>query len=1164
MIDRSTYTSLIKQNKSDVLFAAMQKLLEKSSDMIFVKDLDLTYVAGTQSFAEMVGKPSMNEVLGRTDHEIFQDNKLSRRYTADDRKLLTTGLDLIDYVEPLTDKNGKARYSSTSKYILTDQHGQPIGLLGIGKDITRDMKLEQQYHQEISHLFDLPEDTYSVILFDVTDWRIIAQRRQEIGGLSFPSFDTMEEFLSLALSSICDRQSDTYGTYQQISQPYLLDIYAQGQRSFRLEYYRQLNHNNPCWIQEEWLFMPDPRNDHLNIMVLVRDIQDMKIAEEELIQAAQTDEMTGLLNRAASWKQIQKYLATEGADGCHALFMIDLDDFKLVNDTYGHRAGDMLLTKMASAIKSCFRENDIVGRIGGDEFFVLAKNMFDQDSIRDRAEYLLSVSRAVYATHTTAIGSVSIGISCYPTDGYLLDALYEKADEALYKAKGIGKNRFVFSSDKQTQWSVNALARRYESYNSQVVDHSNSICYISDMETYELLHLTKAGMKLYGLTRAEEYLGRKCYQVIMGLEQPCPFCTNCKLTEGIEYRWEWYNPNICKWFDRTSSIIPLDGRLCHLEIGRDITARKEELSFLSGKLTMEDVLFRCLHTLTTEQDMDIALQRFLEAVGGFYQANRAYIFEFDLEHNLLNNTFEWCASGVSAEIDRLQNLPLDVVSNWIRKFKTHGEFSISSLGNDVNPDSDEYRILEMQGIESLMAAPIHKNGVISGFIGVDDPRQNQGNLTLLRSVSEFVQTELEQRRLVKELERMSFIDTLTGLKNRNQFVWTLKEYDHRHLDSLGVISVDINGLKSINNARGHSFGDHIIQRVGHILSSTLSCNALSCNVFRTNGGEFIGIYENVSKDIFHQNVLTLQNTFDLEHDYTVSIGCAWSTEDNMIQNLLDQAEEMLRANKHSYYHARLLEGGGTSSHGFYDEVAHEIQEGRFMVYYQPQINLQTGKIFGAEALVRKKDDAGCLISPGKFIPFYEMQGVIGLIDMFVLDSACSTLRYWMDLGHNLHLSVNFSRITLLESGIVDEMCRVCAAHCVPNSSITIEVTESISKMDQAQLTELIRSINNAGFTISLDDFGSKYSNLAILAEMDFNEIKFDRSLINSLEHNPKSQIVMKNSIRMCHNLPKTHALAEGIETKGQLDLLVSYDCDYGQGDYFSKPIPPEKFLKLLT
>lgn len=140
------------------------------------------------------------------------------------------------------------------------------------------------------------------------------------------------------------------------------------------------------------------------------------------------------------------------------------------------------------------------------------------------------------------------------------------------------------------------------------------------METYELLHLTKAAMDLYGMKGPEEYLGKKCYQVVMGLEQPCPFCTNDKIREGREYRWERYNENINRWFDRKSSVIDIEGRPCHLEVGQDITARKEELSLLSGKLTMEDVLFRCLNTLTREKNLDTAVKLFLEAVGGYHKA----------------------------------------------------------------------------------------------------------------------------------------------------------------------------------------------------------------------------------------------------------------------------------------------------------------------------------------------------------------------------------------------------------------------------------------------------------------------------------------------------------------------------------------------------------------
>ena len=144
------------------------------------------------------------------------------------------------------------------------------------------------------------------------------------------------------------------------------------------------------------------------------------------------------------------------------------------------------------------------------------------------------------------------------------------------------------------------------------------------------------------------------------------------------------------------------------------------------------------------------------------------------------------------------------------------------------------------------------------------------------------------------------------------------------------------------------------------------------------------------------------------------------------------------------------------------------------------------------------------------------------------------------------------------------MIQACKRNHIPTSAITVEVTESISKMDQKQLTALMERIRNAGFSLSLDDFGSQFSNLSILSVMDFDELKFDRSLVMTLEENEKSQVVMAHSVQMCRDLKHTHSLAEGIETEGQLKLLQNYQCDYGQGYYFSKPLPPQEFETLLA
>ncbi|MEW4414841.1 bifunctional diguanylate cyclase/phosphodiesterase [Clostridium sp. AN503] len=697
----------------------------------------------------------------------------------------------------------------------------------------------------------------------------------------------------------------------------------------------------------------------------------------------------------------------------------------------------------------------------------------------------------------------------------------------------------------------------HEEYDSLLMDRSGYLCYICDTETYETLHLTRAAMDLYGLKSPEEYTGRQCYDLLQGLDSPCPFCPNSKLKHGENYCWEHYNTKLDRWLAATDTLLTIEGRSCKMEVANDITQQKEQVSQLSDRLSIESALIECVGILAHEKDMKAAINHFLETIGHFYQARRAYIFEFDPENTIMNNTFEWCDENVSREINNLQEIPIEYASDWLKMFEEKGNFSISSLHKELDPSEPGYRILNDQGIEKLLAAPFLKGEKITGFLGVDDPCVNSTDLTLLRAASDFIMEELEKRRLMSDLEYASFTDLLTGLKNRNQYIRVLSDYSRTPPDSLGVIFIDINGMKKLNDTYGHSFGDYVIIRVASILKEHLTDN-----LFRIGGDEFVALYPNISKEEFEKKVLNLRREYDADKDCDVSLGYTWSSGELDVVSQIRQADELMYAEKQSYYHSILCTGRMART-GMASEVLQEIKNDRFVVFYQPQFHIKSQKIIGAEALVRKKDNDGVLIPPDRFIPFYELEGVIRHVDLYVLETVCTNLQKWMSEDIPLRISVNFSRVTLMEPDIVKTILDICRRYGVPSSYIMVEVTESISKMDHEQLKRLVHDLAEAGFTISLDDFGSKYSNLSILTALDFNEIKFDKTLVDELEKNPKSQVVMQNSIHICRDLKNTHSIAEGIETRGQLDLLLDYACDYGQGYYFSRPLSEEQFSKLL-
>ena len=425
---------------------AFRVLLENTSDMIFVKDIHLKYVAASIPFVRMVGKEKMQEIIDKTDLEIFEDKDLARRYVSDDYKLLENNVDLLSYIEPITEKNGHARYGETSKFILRDTSGNPIGLLGITKDITREYMAKQHYQRELQYLFELPKDTYAAAYIDIDDWRVISQRRQIIGESTLQSCETVEELSECAVASILDKKCEAALFYKQFNAVTLKEIYKIGKTMFSFQYQRVMPDESIRWVRNDVRFLNDADNGHLCMILLAKDIHAKKQEEYELTKAAEMDKMTMLYNRETVMTYIHQILE-EHPDHMHALFMIDIDNFKTLNDTLGHLAGDAYLISLADEIKSCFRENDIKGRIGGDEFFVLMKNVPDTSVVERKSKNLIERIQKLSENYPGIHVSGSIGISLYPIDGKTLNELYLKADQALYNAKRNGKNQFVMNGN---------------------------------------------------------------------------------------------------------------------------------------------------------------------------------------------------------------------------------------------------------------------------------------------------------------------------------------------------------------------------------------------------------------------------------------------------------------------------------------------------------------------------------------------------------------------------------------------------------------------------------------------------------------------------------------------------------------------------------------------
>ena len=248
-----------------------------------------------------------------------------------------------------------------------------------------------------------------------------------------------------------------------------------------------------------------------------------------------------------------------------------------------------------------------------------------------------------------------------------------------------------------------------------------------------------------------------------------------------------------------------------------------------------------------------------------------------------------------------------------------------------------------------------------------------------------------------------------------------------------------------------------------------------------------------------------------------------------------------------------------------NDLRHAVQERQFTVFYQPKYNIQCDppKLVSAEALIRWKHPELRMISPGQFIPLFECNGLIGIVDDFVWHEAAEQVRKWRDkFDFTLPVSVNLSRSDVFDPTLIDRLVELVKKNSLEYGCIKLEVTESAYTDNAKRVLDVIRQLRELGFQIEMDDFGSGYSSLNMLSDMPIDVLKMDMKFIRNIETSETDRRLVSLILDIAKYL-NVSVVAEGVETEGQLKILQERNCDVVQGYYFSRPLPPEEFEALI-
>ena len=432
-------------------------------------------------------------------------------------------------------------------------------------------------------------------------------------------------------------------------------------------------------------------------------------------------------------------------------------------------------------------------------------------------------------------------------------------------------------------------------------------------------------------------------------------------------------------------------------------------------------------------------------------------------------------------------------------------------------------------------------------------------------------SSLTHRIMHAELTNITNIDPLTKLKNRNSLLSEVNALSVNY--NIGVIYLNVNGLKQINSKMGVKTGDTILVKTASLLKQLLHDSEY---IYRIGGDEFVGIYPNIEEHDFLMVSDMLKAFMTSDKGFSVSVGTSWVKSGVLIQSAINQAESDMYSEKKKYYRVHHGDENTTRYRSQNDTLLNIIEpariqnliaDGCFKVMYQPKFRIQgdIAEIAGAEALVRLIIN-DTLIPPDDFIPALESAHYTHLIDYYVFETICKRMRERLDNNQKiLPVSCNFSRHTIVRPDFKSKLKEIMDKYHLSYDMIPLEVSEHTNTIRHKELVDVTDELSKEGFNISIDDFGTAHANIYSLADLAVSEVKFDKKLIDNIakKNNEKLTTILSVLITMCKKLG-IKTIAEGVEDKEQSQILKNLGCDEIQGYYYSKPIKDEDYYNKLS
>lgn len=950
-----------------------------------------------------------------------------------------------------------------------------------------------------------------------------------------------------------------------------------GKKYISAEYVSSSKDYQMVWIKSMGHTILDEDGNPKEVQGIRYDITREKIAKEN---KTEQDNLTGLYNRQKSIKLISEKMSNKVEDS--ALILIDVDDFHIINDSFGRMQGDAILQTISGIIYTNFMSKDIVGRIAGDQFVVFCEDI-NEDKLM---EILNNLSERISENLVLRDGSkitLSMGVALGEKDGDCYDILYARADLALHAAKKLGgdtilrfdesnirgtrigytylkKDKFVEEEGKSDKTNKRVNKKLFD-FAFDTLSKDNDIHNAIKTVFEEVcLHYGFNRAVLHELDQNKEEIKVTVFWSKIENDKDIQKMDNISIAN-----WDIISDNI----DEEKCWIFNNGRSGDMDFFREIIAMENPpVASVQYPITDGDVMTG-MATFESFEKREFTKNE-LATLKSVVSLITSYLLGQQVKHELeaesiINRSVMEAQKIVYYVLDR-KTLNIKYLSKYAKEIFPTAQYG-KKCYETLLCSKERCKVCPMlDNPDGVGTAEVY-NELNDNWYTLTSSKIKESNydddiLICVTDVTEFIKRVKAEDSLTGMLTYDEFINLGTRIVNK-------KEKDYM-IGCTGILN-----FSKINDEYGYEVGDKILKRFSELLKGDLYDGEIAA---RIKGDDFIALYEPIKDDdvrkVFDRYSETLTAEFS-EACPGINIFCFFGAynipkDEVYLNRCVDKALKARRramdrdsSSKGYYVYSAEIEEQERQEEELLKNMHQAITDEDFKVFFQPKVDVFTGEIIGAEALVRLMGKDGKMISPGLFIPLAEKTGFVVEIDRYVYEKTYEFISKWQKEGKKVPLvSVNLSRLHLIDDSTPQRMKDLADKYGLDPSSLELEITESVFFEDTERLINMIKRLKDLGFVISMDDFGSGYSTLNFMKTLPVDVIKIDGGFFMRSEMDNKSRAIISAIIQMTKNL-EFDIVSEGVETQEQVDFIKEQGGTCVQGYYFYKPMSAEEFEKLI-